>query len=152
MGDRSSRLSVYLPPWGQESIFPPRDRYGRTSSQVETSSGVLRLSSTHCCVAPSICRRLLMHEFQHGVFRARINVGTTAAVRAKANTTPTLMIDLLDMCVRALKPSSHHCRVNGGSWKSPFPGPRASFHRPFCYQVNCGNTADSVWLPRKGKM
>jgi hypothetical protein len=111
VGGRSNRPRVYIPPCGQVGIFPPCDRYGRTSSQVGAPSGVLRLSTTHCCVAPSIWRRLLMHEFQH-VFRGRLRVGRTEAVTAKANTTPTLMIDLLDMCVRALKPSSHHCRVN----------------------------------------
>lgn len=55
-------------------------------------------SNAHCCLAPSICRRLFIHPFEAGVVRARMNAGRTKATLMITNITiAAAMIDFLDI-------------------------------------------------------
>ena|SRR5206468_1010873 len=64
---------------------------------------VLLLSSIHCCLAPSIIRKLFTQAFEADVLQARINAGSTTATTMITNTTvAAATINFLELRVMTL--------------------------------------------------
>ena len=69
---------------------------------------VLLYSSAHCCLPPSICRKLFTQAFEADVVRARINAGSTTAIAAITNNSITpAMINLLELRVITPNDQAH---------------------------------------------
>src|ERR1043165_335093 len=66
-------------------------RYSFTSSEVGASVSVFLFSNAHCCLAPSIWRRLLIQAFCWAVLRARTKFGIAIAANRPIMAT-TIMI------------------------------------------------------------
>src|SRR5436309_14817495 len=62
------------------------------SSQDGISLVIFLYSSAHCCLPPSICRKLFTHEFEADVVSARINAGRIMAATMTNNATVTAAI------------------------------------------------------------
>src|SRR6267378_4059373 len=61
------------------------------SGYVGTAAAARRVSNAHCCSAPSICLRLLMHAFCWEVVRALMKLGMAIAANSPIMAT-TIMI------------------------------------------------------------
>src|SRR6266704_1529865 len=68
------------------------------SSHDGVSLMVFLYSSAHCCLPPSICRKLFTQAFEADVVRARINAGRImAATMTKSATIAAAILSLLDL-------------------------------------------------------
>src|SRR2546428_1398038 len=72
-------------------VEPFRPRYGSISVATGMAFPFCLVSSAHCCFAPSIWRRLLMHAFICAVVRARTKLGMAIAANRPMMAT-TIMI------------------------------------------------------------